>query len=345
MIQEPLHNTGDATEGHSCGKVILFGEHAVVHGVSALAGGIDRGVRARASALAEGASRLTIDSWKVTVTPSDTEMLAQAFRALLEASGFGQRPMFVKADVDLPPGAGLGCSAAVGVAVARALDPSAESDVICDRVMAWERVFHGNPSGIDGAVAARGGCVLFRKGQPITEVKLPAAMYLCVGHSGESSSTKLMVESVSHQRDSKPQLVQKTFDGIAAIVANAKLALEAGDSKAVGQLMDMNQMLLAGLQLSTIRIETLCDIARKHGALGSKLTGAGGGGCVIALTDSQPATLPILAAWRDAGFESFAATVQAAFGAPAPVVGPMPSSTNVTADLAPSELDEDSHSF
>ena len=154
--------------GHACGKVILLGEHAVVYGVPALAVGIDRGARATASPLPPGPSRLRVRGWNIAVRDNeDGHDLARAFRALLDCvrddvPSLG--PKDVEVEADLPPGGGLGCSAAMGVAIARAIDPAASEDAVQERAMAWERVFHGNPSGVDAAVSARGGCAFFRKG-------------------------------------------------------------------------------------------------------------------------------------------------------------------------------------
>jgi mevalonate kinase len=306
-----------ASRGTAHGKVILFGEHAVVYGVPALAVGIDRGAWAESTPSTSGSSTLRVRGWNITVGEGDdTEgtsvPLARALRDILavtrEDRAVGH--VHVEASADLPPGGGLGCSAALGVAVARALDPGASPETIASRVTAWERVFHGNPSGIDAAVASLGGCVFFqREGQPrIQRVRLPSAIHLCVGHSGQASSTKVMVEAVARLRERRPEITQKTFDAIHTLVKNARLALEAGDVKAVGQLLDLNQMLLSGLFVSTPEIEQMCAAARAAGALGAKLTGAGGGGCVVALVESAEAGAEVLASWKRDGFDGFAAT-------------------------------------
>src|SRR5579863_10514902 len=107
--------------GVACGKVILLGEHAVVYGEPALAVGIDRGARATAKALEKGPSKLLVRGWNVTVRDNEEEHdLARAFRALLDAARDDDPtlPAFaVEVEADLPPGGGLGCSAAIGVAI------------------------------------------------------------------------------------------------------------------------------------------------------------------------------------------------------------------------------------
>ncbi len=301
------------TRGQACGKVILLGEHAVVYGVPAIAVGIDRGARAVAVPVESGPSRLRVRGWNIAVRDNeDGHDLARAFRALLDASREDRpaiRPLSVEVEADLPPGGGLGCSAAMGVAIARAVDPTATDDALQERAMAWERVFHGNPSGIDAAVSARGGCAFFRKGEALERVRVRGTLHLCVGSTGIAASTKVMVDGVAKMRARKPDVVAKTFEGIRSLVGNARVAIEHGDRITLGRLMDLNQMLLSGLFVSSTEIERLCGAARQAGALGAKLTGAGGGGSVLALVPSAAVGEAVLAAWRADGFDAFATTV------------------------------------
>jgi mevalonate kinase len=308
-------NVLEASRGSACGKAILLGEHAVVYGVPALAVGIERGVQAASRPARSPVCELTVRSWDLTVTEYDERELGRALRALVAVSR-PKAPREVEAIVDLPPGGGLGCSAALGVAVARALDPEAPAAAIEARVMAWERVFHGNPSGVDAAAASRGGCVQYTKGGGLEAVRLAVPLALCIGHSGASSRTGEMVERVAHQRAERREAVTEAFQGIRSLVQGARAALESGDRAALGRLMDLNQVWLADLQLSTPAIDRMCRLARDHGALGAKLTGAGGGGCVVALVGGGRAAWQVLDAWRGAGFEGFVTRVASAGSSP-----------------------------
>jgi mevalonate kinase len=313
--------------GRAWGKVILLGEHAVVYGVPALAIGIDRGAFAWVEGfcsgrLNEGAThaskaapragvpcRLFVEGWDISVSEEDAHHdLGRAFRALLDAArakGGTIKDLSVRAKSDLPPGGGLGCSAALGVAIARAVSPHAGNDEVQELAMAWERIFHGNPSGVDAAVASCGGGIFFQKGRGIEPVKSRNNLLLCVGSTGIASSTKTMVESVARLYGRRREVVEKAFEGIRALVNNGRLAMEAGDRVGLGRLLDLNQMILGGLFVSTEEIERMCSAARQAGALGAKLTGAGGGGCVVALVGGTAIAERVLAAWKEEGFSGF----------------------------------------
>ncbi len=298
------------------GKVILLGEHAVVYGVPALALGIDRGARASVTAGPSAAPSLRIDG-RAVEAPEVLQALG-ALRSELEAPAseleaprrdLAASELSVAAELDVPTGSGLGSSAALGVAIARAALEALGRPASAERVLAaadaWERVFHGNPSGIDTTAAFYGGCFKFKRGLAPEFVELAAPLRLAIVKAGPAASTKTMVENVARLRERRPQLVDKTLEGIHSLVQNAALCLSAGDRTGLGKLMDYNQMLLSGLFLSTPEIERACAIARERGALGAKLTGAGGGGSVIALADDPDA---IVEAWRQAGLEAFVAT-------------------------------------
>jgi len=280
--------------GFGRGKVILLGEHAVVHGCPAIAVGIEQGVTAKAETAERDLLRLS--PWDLSLGPDleGDEPLERAFAVALAM--YPSRPSLeVNAKVDLPAGAGLGCSAAIGVAVLDAIDETLGVERprtdLATAALAWEKVFHGNPSGIDNTMSAVGGVALYRKGDVLRPLHSNKPLHLVIGYSGESSSTKEMVASVGRQLDSDPKRVNKAFEGIEVLVRNAKLAIEAGDHVALGQLLDLNHTILSSLMLCTTKLDEMCQTARRAGALGAKMTGAGGGGCMFALAPKHDEAL------------------------------------------------------
>jgi mevalonate kinase len=298
-----------ASEQHGCsrafGKVILFGEHAVVYGVQAIAAGISRGVRAE-SHRAE-ANRVSVND---QLLPADHE-LRHALREMLTQLGLG--PASLTLHSELPQGAGLGSSAAMAVATARALAQSHNRELserqVFDAAQVWERVFHGNPSGVDVAAAQSNSIIGYVRGNHPEPLSLLRPMYLVVVQAGPPASTKLMVDMVARSRERNPVQFERTLSAIESLAKNATLLLRQGDLVSVGKLMDLNQMLLAGWMLSTQEIELACQIARDEGALGAKLTGAGGGGCVLVLAENPEMQKQIVHAFEARSLRAFAATV------------------------------------
>lgn len=301
--------------GH--GKVILLGEHSVVHGRPALALAVERGAEVTATPSA-GADRTTlhIEPWGVEVdthTKPEEERKRLLQQALCVACGFYRDDLQValSATMRLPGGAGMGSSAALGVAVQRALDEvrgvKGPDEEIYRRSLAWERVFHGTPSGIDSGMSTYGGLFLFTRspveGEKPQMVPVVARkpVKLVVADSGERPAAKEMIGSVARQFERERDRIGKLFDAIASIVRNGKVALEQGDLKALGQLMIMNHKLLSSLMLSTEALEEMIACAMAAGALGAKVTGAGGGGCMIALVDNDDAQRAVASALRALG--------------------------------------------
>lgn len=295
------------------GKVILCGEHAVVHGGDALVVGLERGVTATAIASADW--RLFIDGRALTADDASLEALARVGRHL------GSTPATLDLHVRMPLGVGLGGSAAMAVAVARALGelrgkPLPDADAFA-AAQVWERVFHGNPSGVDAAAATYGGCLLYNRNRfasptPLVvagaRVGVGAPLHIALAVAGPPSLTKTMVERVAERKRSDPEAFSNQLAAIQDIVTRARACVEIGDSRELGALLSHNHEYLAAWDLSTPEIEQARELALRNGAFGAKLTGAGGGGCVIALCP-EAGLDDVLAAFETGGFATLSAVV------------------------------------
>ena len=292
-------------EGTGHGKVILFGEHAVVHGHAALAGAIALGVTAVARPAA--APRLRIPAWNIDTESAPGHRAFTAMRAVTAELGVPDT-LEIEAVATVPARAGLGSSAAMTVAIARAAAAAFGRDVTNKQIeaaaMAGERIFHGTPSGVDAAVATNGGIGLFRMGAGY--LRLHASPFrLAVGLSGVPRDTSSRVADVARMRAADPVRVGPMLQKLGELAHEGAVALQRGDLLALGALMDPAHETLCTLGLSTPALDQLCMIARHAGARGAKLTGAGGGGAVIALG----AEVAVARAWRNAGFQAIVVEV------------------------------------
>lgn len=301
-------NTTKRTLGKGSGKLILFGEHAVVYGHPAIVAGLGTG--ATAAAHFARAPHMTLTNGMTgerlsEVSPHDDVPLGRAYRAMLDAFGV-DGPLAVDVALHLPIGAGLGSSAAMAVAVCRAIATIVgdSATTVAAAVAASERVFHGTPSGVDQAAALGGGVFQFRRPDQVEPLVVPAMRVLAC-QAAPGAATGPMVAKVRALVDAHESVARAVFLAIEAVVEEGAAALTAGDWARVGALLDVNHGLLVGLGVSTLALDEACHVARAAGAYGAKLTGAGGGGCVFALAapDVEDA---VIAAWHARGWPTFA---------------------------------------
>jgi mevalonate kinase len=294
------------------GKIILLGEHAVVYGYPALAAALDRGVIMGAIPTPKGGPlRLDVPTWELSVTanPSSSEPVARALAAIADALDAGRPALSLVGEAQIPHSAGLGSSAALAVAVARAMLAAAKRPadpaLLDAAATASETILHGRPSGVDAALAAAGGVGVFRRASGLRAMKVPALRVL-VGPSGMPRSTAAMVDAVA--KAVAGDASDARLAELGALTDTGTAALLGGDVAALGTAMSRAHTVLAGLGVSNDRLDSLCEAARASGAHGAKLTGAGGGGAVIAVAprDREAA---ILAEWRATDVEGFVATV------------------------------------
>jgi mevalonate kinase len=276
------------------GKVILLGEHGVVYGQPALAAPLSWGVTARG--VPAGKARLELPA---ALAARGRKLLRDAFAAAVaEAGAPGVR---VRLESELPTSMGLGSSAAVSVACSRLLlraagRPMPRFAEVARVALAMERVFHGTPSGIDHTCSAKGELIYFRRrpgaaSPTIRSVHSPRPLKVLVALVGERPSTRDTVADLRARQTVWPSRYARLFTEIGRLVEEGVQAIGAGELESLGDLMNLNQGLLGGLGLSSAAIEGMVHRLRRMGALGAKLTGAGGeGGAVIGLfPEPEPA--------------------------------------------------------
>lgn len=279
--------------GFGPGKVILLGEHGVVYGHPAIAGPLSVGVRTRG----RPANRCKLEVSEDVVGARRQQLLRAFDRA---AAACGRPEVSVKLESDLPMSMGLGSSGAVAVACARVLlsaaGRSTSPKAVMEVAFEMEREFHGTPSGLDHTCSGMGELILYSR-KPGSEtptvrrLKSPRPLKVLVVLVGERSPTKLTVAGLRARQARWPERYSRLFDEIGRLAREGAKAIEKGDLEALGDAMTVNHGLLSALQLSSPNLDEMVHRLRQMGALGAKLTGAGGdGGAVIGLfLEPEPA--------------------------------------------------------
>ncbi len=302
---EPPGNSTHTAPASAGGKIIVLGEHAVVYGHTALAGAIDRVVRCQAKPT-DGLSTLSIPAWKIEVSVTDEDTPGKALRALLLAARADS--VALHADSNIPPAAGLGSSAALCLAVARCLAPDASPEEHRAIAGAGEAQFHDRPSGIDVALSQCGGMARYDRLGGLVPLNVPP-LSLVVGLSGVQRSTAVQVANVASKMTSDQG---QTATAIAEMGDRAKegiAALRNGDMETLGRCMSACHEALGIIGVGLPRLDAMVEVAMDAGALGAKLTGAGGGGAMIALAPGRE--FEVCAALGAENFESFVTTLGA----------------------------------
>ncbi|HEX9923447.1 MAG TPA: mevalonate kinase [Anaerolineae bacterium] len=292
------------------GKVILFGEHAVVYGRPAIAVpvlDVQTQVSLEPAAAAQGIRMIAVDldrDFDLAVADPD-DPLALIVHLTLAHLGQTKVPdITLTITSTIPLGRGLGSGAAVSTAIGRALAAFFERAIppaqISALVYEVEKHHHGTPSGIDNTVVAFAQPVYFIKGRPIKRIQVGQPFTLVVGDTGQVAPTHTVVGDVRRRWQADRERYEGYFDEIGAIVQQARVAIEEGltGPEAIGKLMNDNQELLETIGVSSPELDHLVAAARQAGALGAKLSGAGGGGNMIALARPDHASDIARALWE-----------------------------------------------
>lgn len=301
-------------------KVILFGEHFVVYGNPAILASINRRITVKAHPIGEDKIVIRSDiriageysssgfrtieggiEAKATLDP-----LHNAIRQALSTRKAG-----IEIDVSstVPPGIGLGSSAAACVATVAAVNSLFQKKLsrqkICELAIESERLIHRNSSGADCYVSTFGGLIQYSKAKGFRKVQARSPLVLVVASTGVRHSTGDLVTGVKKFKDRNRSLFASLAKQAADICAQAQIAIASGKRKKIGELMNENQAILRQIGISHYKADDLIDICGKAGALGTKITGAGGGGAVIALVASRQDSAKIASRAKAAGYKSF----------------------------------------
>ena len=286
-----------STTAMANGKVILLGEHSVVYGKPAIALPIRNAVVAEITDT-DHAPEIKVPAWDIDDKLEESNSLWwSAVQEVFDTLGVADRKFAVHIKPNIPAAMGLGGSAAIAVAIVRAVSKHFKLELNDKEVNHFaflcEKAAHGTPSGIDNTIATYGMPLIYQSGeQPrMDELQLPGPLNLVIGVSDQPSLTMDMVSGVRERWRKNPELYESLFENFRQVAESGIEAIRQGDYRALGQMMTINHGLLSAIQVSSPELDRMVQIARDHGAIGAKLTGAGGGGSIIALCEDNTETI------------------------------------------------------
>lgn len=301
----------------SPGKLMLFGEHAVVYGYPCIATAVDQRMKAAATRLEAPdfeleASDVDIRGYKkplVEIGKGDipkgakfVEFALQNFLQKYPING-GVR---VETTSEFSSQFGFGSSSASTVCAIKAFSELFGAELSQKEMfdISYKTVLdiQGKGSGFDVAAAIYGGTFYFVTGGKVIEPLAIKEFPLIVGYTGVKADTTTLIKQVAEKKEKNPEKVERIFQAIAKLVEDVKPRMLEGDWERVGKLMDFNQEYLRDLGVSSEKLEAMISAAKKAGAWGAKLSGAGGGDCMIALhPDGVQGKPAIVKAIQEAG--------------------------------------------
>jgi len=287
-------------------KVILTGEHFVVYGTPAIVAAVNIHSKAIVSRRKDRSIVVRSSSPRCAISVNSAhskvlrggknartmlEPICHVARAVLEQFDSEGKGLDIQIDSAIPVGVGLGSSAAVSVstiaATAKLLRRRLDREAIRSLAFQSERLIHNIPSGIDQTISTFGGVIAYGKEKPFQRVPLRRAFPIIIGNTGKTRSTGAMVSKVRNFLSKRSSLERQAMKSAERISRGAFAALRHGDRRKLGELMTQNHELLRQIRVSTKHLDRLVSTAREAGAFGAKLTGAGGGGCMIAVAPTD----------------------------------------------------------
>jgi len=287
-------------------KTILLGEHFVVLGEQAIAMAIS--LNSEVNVDRRGDSSIYIRSLSLNMSGtfkndkfklerggeeagSVLEPLKMVAEAVCQHVKYHNTGFNIEIDSKIPVAVGLGSSAATAVstiaAVAESLEVKLRREEICDLAFVPERRIHEKPSGIDQTTSTYGGVILYKPGRGFASISMRHQLPIVVGNSGKVRSTGEQVAKVRKLLEERRDFVTHLGKKADELSTKAVDAIRDGDLRTLGELMTSNHEILRKIGVSSQSLDNLVQVSMKAGALGAKLTGAGGGGCIVALTEKD----------------------------------------------------------
>ncbi len=300
-------------KGIGWGKAILFGEHFVVYGLPGIATSIGLNTTCTFMENKSGiVSNDLVTGETIRFGENKSKRLDEVLQIIFNETGTGNGNFRLALETDMSVRGGMGSSAALAVSITKCLDKKFKLGFTNEKVnkIAYdvEKLFHSNPSGIDNTVSAYGGLIWFVRGKAenlIELIALKKPVEAVLIDTGIIRDTGEAVDFVAAQKRENEEKSKKIFDQYAKLSLEAKEAIEKGEWKKVGELMNTNQQLLREMNVSSTEIEQIIKACLSSGAYGAKLTGAGLGGNVIALTPGIELQQKVAKACEKTGFATY----------------------------------------
>ena len=292
----------------------MFGEHFVVHGVPGIVSAIDLTADAEVKRIGEGIIVKDERKGVKGYTERKRTQQKESIERMLKTMGLDleKRSLEIWLGGSLPGFSGIGASAASSVAIARAIADEFEmilsDEGINEIAYEAEKAYAGTPSGIDNSAATYGGLIWFSRNlnegpNTIERLSIREPVEIVIGNTGVVADTKEMVAGVAERKKENPEKYDPLFNQAERLAFQARKALEDFDLRKVGRLMNKNHDLVQEIEVSCSELDYLVNLARQQGAFGAKLTGGGGGGCMVALTPGKELQEAVATAMEKEGFQ------------------------------------------
>jgi mevalonate kinase len=299
--------------GIGYGKTILFGEMFAIFGVPAIASALSMTAEAEVVQTASGGweirdERREAKGYKEEKKGMQIESLERIFKHLR----FRPEHLRILLGGELPAMSGIGATGASSVAIVRALSEEFNHRLTDDEINAAayqaEIAYHGpTTSGVDNMVSTYGGIICLTRGEPnvVRKMRLKEPVEVVIGDTGIIANTKSLLAALGERKKSSPDRYRRLLRSAQQIAEEAMVSIGGFDLEEIGRLMDRNQSLLQEAEVSCPELDLLIDLCRGAGALGAKLTGSGGGGCMLALTPGKDLQEKVASAIESRGFQAF----------------------------------------